>query len=410
MHGMKRHAESLLTELLTHFPCVAIVGVRQCGKTTLLGKLAKEWRILDMEKSSDLEMAAHDPDLFLRLHPRFVALDEAQRLPSLFPALRVAIDADRHAAGRFVLTGSSSPEIVRSISETLAGRVAVIELSPFSPAEAYDLPPSAFFAEMAGGAPAPTRLLDLPVRMNPREIFDYWLRGGYPEPWLKKSDRFSRLWTENYLKTYFERDIRQLFPSLAQDKYRLFLHMLCGLSGTIINYSEIARALGVSQPTARDYLGIAHGTFVWRHLPAFSASSGKRIVKHPKGYLRDSGLLHALLHVVDEGALLSHPRAGASWEGMVIDTLLRGLDAAGVGYEAFHYRSGGGAEVDLVLRGNFGLLPVEIKRTQTVASRGLRPLRDFMADHGCRLGLVIGNDERPRMLDENIVGVPLGCL
>jgi predicted AAA+ superfamily ATPase len=406
---MKRHAFPLLRELLGLFPCVALLGVRQCGKTTLLRELLPDWRLFDMEKLADHEAIARDPDLFLRLNSRHVAIDESQLLPSLFPALRVAIDSDRESRGRFVITGSSSPELLAAIAESLAGRVAIIDMGPFSLAEAYELPPSPVLAMLAGRAAA-NDLANVSTRLSLSQVTDYWLHGGYPEPWIKSSPRFRKLWLQNYLQTYLDRDLPRLFPGLDRQKFRLFVQMLAQLSGSIINYSDVARALGVSQPTARDYFHIAHGSFVWRHLPAYEKNAAKRVVKHPKGYLRDSGLLHFLLHLQDRDDLMAHPRMGASWEGMVIENLVRGLAAAGVDFQAFHYRSGGGAEIDLVLEGEFGLLPVEIKHTQHVDARALRALRDFVAERGCRYGIVINNDERPRLLDDKLIGIPLAAL
>lgn len=409
MHGMNRHALSLVEELLGLFPCVAIVGVRQCGKTTLLGQLPGDWRIHDLEKLADAEAITRDPDLFFRLNPDRVAIDECQSRPRLFPALRVAIDSDRDRPGRYVITGSSSPDLLAAASESLAGRVAIVELAPLGLAEAHDLPPSDFFQCLAGRRPA-RDYLDLPVRLAPAPTHDYWLRGGYPEPWLKNQPRFTKLWMQNYLQTYLDRDLPRLFPGLDREKFRLFANMLAHLSGGIVNYSEVARALGVSQPTARDYFRIADGTFLWRHLPAYEKDAVKRVVKHPKGYLRDSGLLHFLLRLQDMEQLRAHPGMGASWKGMVVESMLRGLDAQGTAYRAYHYRTGAGAEVDLVLEGEFGLVPVEIKYTQHVDSRSLRAIRDFVEERGCPYGIVLNNDERPRMLDEKLVGVQVGCL
>lgn len=406
---MKRHALPLLHELLGLFPCVALIGVRQCGKTTLLQELLPDWRLLDLEKMADYENIARDPDLFLRLNAERVVIDESQLLPALFPALRVAIDSQRKKPGRFVISGSSSPELLSAISESLAGRIAVIEMGPFSLAEACALPPSPFYGLIGERAPA-AALAALTPRASLDQVASYWLHGGYPEPWIKNSDRFRKLWMQNYLQTYLDRDLPRLFPGLDRQKFRLFVQMLAQLSGSIINYSEVARALGVSQPTARDYFQIAHGTFIWRHVPAYEKDATKRVVKHPKGYLRDSGLLHHLLHLRDRNDLMAHPRMGQSWESVVIETLLRGFAAAGVDCHPYHYRTGGGAEIDLVLEGEFGVVPVEIKHTQHVDVRSLRALRDFVAERNCRYGIVINNDERPRLLDENLVGLPFAAL
>lgn len=409
LQGMERHYTTLLHELLGLFPCVAIIGARQCGKTTLLKTLPSPWRRFDLEKASDLNLIAADPDLFFRLHSARIAIDESQNLPGLFPALRVAIDERRDQSGRFVITGSSSPALIRAISESLAGRIAIIELAPFSSSEAFARPPSEFFRMIADSC-AKEDLLQLPTRFDLADLHGFWFRGGYPEPWIKNQFRFTRLWMQNYLRTYLERDVARLFPGMNQEKYRLFLRMLANLSGHIINYAQVARALGVSQPTAREYFQIAHGTFIWRHIPPYEKNAVKRVVKHPKGYLRDSGLLHYLLHLRSREMLTAHPQMGYSWESMVVECLLRGLDAHGVGYDYYHYRTGGGAEVDLVLEGEFGLLPVEIKHGQTVSPRELRGIRDFVRERGCRYGLVINNAEQVIQYDDRLLGIPFSCL
>ena len=405
---MKRHAYPLLEELLTLFPCVVIIGARQTGKTTLLRQLPAPWTIFDLEKLADLEQVARDPDVFFRLNTRQIAIDEGQRLPALFPALRVAIDSDRDRLGRYIVTGSSSPDLIRAISESLAGRVAILELSPLSSAEAYAQPPSEFFTLLTE-RPAPRDFLALQPRIDLPQLFAYWLHGGYPEPWIRNQSRFRTLWMQNYLQTYLDRDLLQLFPGLDRQKFRLFLQLLANLSGNIINYSEVARALGVSQPTAREYFRIAHGTFLWRHLPPYEKNATKRVVKHPKGYLRDSGLLHHLLHVKDLDTLQTHPRMGPSWEGMAIETVLRGLHARGTAFDAFHYRTGAGAEIDLIIEGEFGLIPIEIKHAQQPDNR-FRAIRDFVIERNCPLGIIINNDERVRLLDDRLIGVPLAAL
>jgi predicted AAA+ superfamily ATPase len=372
-------------------------------------ELLPDWRLFDLEKLADFEVISRDPDLFLRMNAERVAIDESQLLPALFPALRVAIDSQRNLPGRFVITGSSSPDLLAAISESLAGRVAIIEMAPFSLAEAYELPPSPLYGLIEARAPL-ADLAHLEPRLSLAQCADYWLHGGYPEPWIKASARFRKLWRQNYLQTYLDRDLPRLFPGLDRQKFRLFVQMLAQVSGSIINYAEVARALGVSQPTARNYFHIAHGTFVWRHLPAYERDATKRVVKHPKGYLRDTGLLHYLLHLQGLDDLLAHPGMGMSWEGVVIETLLRGLSATGVDCQSFHYRTGGGAEIDLVLEGEFGLVPVEIKHTQHVGARSLRALRDFVNERRCRFGILINNDEQPRQLDEKLIGIPFAAL
>jgi hypothetical protein len=257
----------------------------------------------------------------------------------------------------------------------------------------------------------PADLIDgLKPRGTLNALHDYWFRGGFPQPWLTPEDRFRSRRLDQYVDTYLYRDVRRLFPGLDAVRFRRFLELLSGLSGHVLNYAETARALNVSQPTARDYFDIAHRTFVWRRIPAYSRSATKRIVKHPRGYLRDTGLLHALLRIPDAAALLSHPQMGASWEGLAIEEVLRQLGALGERCDASYYRTGGGAEVDLVLQGDFGMVAFEVKHTSAVDARALRPLRDFVAERRARLGVVLNTHVAPRLYEDRILGLPLNWL
>ena len=409
---MRRLDDALLREYLAIFPCVALLGVRQCGKTTLLHTLPKRWTHFDVERRADRSVIARDPDTFLRLNPRHITLDEAQLLPELFPALRVAIDDHRAEKGRFVITGSSSPALTRAISESLAGRVGIIEMAPFTWAEVTETTRrDSFLKRLLNRKAKPADLMHgLRARGTDAELQDFWFRGGFPEPWLHRGHAFRERWVEQYMQTYLQRDVKRLFPGLNDVRFRRFLELLGGLSGRVLNYADVARALDVSQPTARDYFEIAHGTFVWRTVPAWSKNVMKRVVKHPKGYLRDTGLLHALLRIPDHDALLSHPQFGASWEGMVVEEVVRQFDAMGEACEYSYYRTSGGAEVDLVVEGSFGRVAVEIKHTSTVPSRDLRGLRDFVTEQKARLGIVINNDIVARQYDDNIIGLPMSHL
>ena len=410
---LPRHLETHLQTLLSHFPCVVLTGVRQCGKTTLLGALPGNWQHFDMENSTDRQQVLADPDLFFRLHSDKLVIDEAQLAPPLFAALRVAIDRDRSKKGRFLLSGSSSPELSRQMSESLAGRVARAEMSPLSLSEAWQLPASAFYRLLQQGAPASDVFMAATERLSLKQVQDYWFAGGYPEPWLSDSEEFRSLWARHYIDSYLLRDIGALFPNLNRDRFRQFINLLSQHSGNILNNADMARSLGVSEPTVRDWLRIAHDTFLWRHIPAWDRSVSKQLVKHPKGFLRDSGLLHRLLRIPDATLLATHAVVGKSWEGMVVETVLRGFENAGIDVQPFHYRTRGGAEIDLLLEGQFGsaqLLPIEIKLTQHSDQRSMRSLTNFVVTHDCPLGLVINNTDRPRWLSERILAIPAASL
>jgi predicted AAA+ superfamily ATPase len=407
---MKRSYQSLLTEFLGSFPCVSIVGPRQCGKTTILESLPEPWKKYDLEKSADFQLISKDPDLFFRLNPSHVAIDEAQLLPSLFPALRVAIDEQRKKNGRFIITGSSSFHLVRSISESLAGRSATVHMAPLSCAETHQFLDSPLASSLARGDSLEGLKNALAPRMDIAQCHRYWFEGGFPEPWIKEDPVFRQRWSEDYLFQTVQRDVGRLFPNLKVDVFRRFLHLLPGLSGTIVNYADVARALDVSPPTVKDYFTIAHEIFLWRNLPAYVKNPTRRLVKHPKGYFRDTGLLHHFLRIPSLDGLRSHPQMGASWEGLVVEEISRGLHSRGVIYDSYYYRTSGGNEIDLVLEGFFGVVPIEIKYTSTVNHRDLNSLDQFVSERKSPFGLIIHNGDRVEQLSEKIIGVPFVCL
>lgn len=402
---LKRRCSQLVEEYLQYFPCVAIIGPRQCGKTTLLHNIPGDWKHYDLEKAGDYNLASADPDLFLRLNPEKITIDEAQLLPELFSALRVSIDADRSNSGRFVITGSSSPDLLNSISESLAGRIGIIEMSPLT-LEELNKDSSPFFSLFQSADNYREIINGLSERSTLKGLHDYWFKGGYPEPWTRNQTRFTELWMEQYIQTYVHRDIARLFPALNGPRFRQFTEMLAGLSGHVINYSEVARALGVSQPTIRDYFSIVHGTFLWRQINPYEKNVKKRIVKHPRGYLRDSGILHYLLRLKDLRQLQSHPSMGYSWESMVSEEILRGLQNYGITHDYYFYRTASGAEVDLIIEGTFGTIPIEIKYNQGVSPSKIRGLQDFIQEHKLPFGIIIDNGESVRWIKENIVAIP----
>lgn len=399
---MDRHLAGLFADRLSRFPCIALLGPRQAGKRAFLAQALPGWKSVDLEMLADYYAVARNPELFLQLEVRETVFHEPALLPTLLPALRAAIDREPERMGRFVITGSVSA----GMAEILGERVALLEMGPLDLAEACGLPPAPLY-RLIGEKASAEELLALSPRTRLDQIGNYWLRGGYPAVWRENTPDFDRSRLQDILQIFLDRDLPRLGTGLNRAKYQLFLQMLAHLSGNIVNYSEVARALGVTQPTARNYFRIACEAFLWRELPAFENNTAKRFVKHPKGHLRDSGLLHCLLHLQRHEELMAHPRLEQSWQGMVIENLLGGLAAANVVCQASHYRTGAGAAVDLVLEGHFGLLPVSVRYHGVPRLRGLH---DFVAENGCRYALVINNDAAPRLLDEKLIGLPATVL
>lgn len=408
MSDINRTGEDAVRTLLRRFPCVAVLGARQVGKTTLIKKLLPRAPFYDMERQAEFQRAKADPDFFLSALETPVVIDEAQKVPELFSALRVAIDRDRRP-GRFLISGSSSPELLKGITESLAGRVALFELAGFSSEEMWRLPPSPFYEIVKSRRFGDLR--GLRPRTEPSQWPQACVYGTYPEPFLRRRDSDGvRLWMENYFDAYVKRDIRDLFPGLDIHVYRTFLQMLAAASGEILNASAFARSLGVSQPTVKSYWRIAEGTFLWRNLPSYTKNVVQRVAHMPRGHWRDAGLLCHLLRVRSTAELRTHPQVGRVWEGFVTEELLKGFKNRLIDCDAFYYRTHNQAEIDLVLEGDFGLLPIEIKWGMRTDPRQLTALRNFVKDHHAPVGLCINNAERADWLAPQILQIPAAHL
>ena len=318
---------------LADFPAVALLGPRQAGKTTLAKVIAAQRNdslYLDLERPSDL-VKLTDPELFLSRHAgQLVVLDEVQRKPELFTVLRALIDEQR-SPGRFLLLGSASPQLLHQASESLAGRITFHELAPFDVSE---------------------------IQPSHLELQNFWLRGGYPLSWLAKSDEASFAWRESFIATHLERDIPSFGIRIPGTTLRRFWQMLAHLHGQLWNASRLASGFGVSAPTVQHYLNILEATYMLRRLPPLHANLGKRLVKSPKVYLRDSGLLHALLGIVSLNDLAGHPIVGASWEGWVLEQIAQLLDAQ---WQLSFYRTASGSEIDIVAERGKKMIGFEIK-------------------------------------------------
>ena len=334
---ISRRLRPLLAAALGEVPAVALLGPRQAGKTTLALEIAKgaDCLYLDLESEADRARVAH-PELFLAGHlDKLVVLDEVHRAPGLFPVLRGLIDQARRAgrrSGQYLLLGSASLDLLRQTGETLAGRIRYLELGPFDASE---------------------------VAAERTEAL--WSRGGFPESFLAQDDGHSLRWRRDFIRTYLERDIPQFGPRIAAETLRRFWTMLAHHQGGLLNTASFARGLGVDSKTAAGYLDLLVDLLLVRRLQPWHANVGKRLVKSPKVFVRDSGLVHALLDIADRDALLGHPVQGASWEGHVIESVLACVPE---GVQGYFYRSAAGAEIDLLLDWP-GARPwaIEIKRS-----------------------------------------------
>ena len=356
---LRRIASTFLRSALRQFPAVTIVGPRQCGKTTLARSLGGSY--FDLEQESERVRLDLEWKELIAGKSRLI-LDEAQSYPEVFPRLRGAIDANRRKNGRFLLLGSVSPVLMRSVSESLAGRMAVAELTPFLRSE--------------------IRTTAMRSRL--------WLMGGFPDGGVRRAKAFP-LWQDNYLRLMTERDLPALGIPCTQQTTSRLLRMLAALNGQQFNASELGRSLGINYQTASSYTDFVEGAFLIRRLPAFHTNLGKRLVKAPKLFWRDAGLLHAILGITSMQALRSHPSVGASWESYVVEQALGVLTALGAPHTAYHFRTSDGHELDLVLEIGRERIAVEIKLTSNPSPHDLARLEKCAAMINATRSILVTN-------------------
>jgi len=409
----KRHIEAKINNLLDYFPVVIILGVRQCGKTTLAKMLRPDWQYFDLERGSDFEFVTRDFEFFIKEYAHSIIIDEAQRFPALFQELRSVVDRDRKQKNRFLLTGSSSLDLVKNVSESLAGRVGLVELGTFKAYETYELELPDFYKIFIKDLNQHTIefVKGLEPKISHAQLLQAFLKGGYPEPLFEKDDRFHAIWMENYIQTYVQRDIRTLFPRLDLVKYQRFVSMLSALSGTIINRSQVGRSLDISEKAIRDYLQIAEGSYVWRNIPSYEKSASKSVVKMPKGNFRDSGLSNFIQGIADKKQLFNYPNVGAAFEAFISEELIKGIQATDiVNWNYNYFRTRNGAEIDLILEGPFGTLPIEIKFGSMIQKRHLQTLKNFVYKNDLPLGIVINNGDDIQLVTDRILQLPATCI
>ncbi len=352
MHSyIERYLTNKIQKRLTEIPAVAILGARQVGKSTLAKKIISKKSnavYLDLERTSDLNKL-RDPETFFSINKsKFICLDEIQKVPELFSTLRSVID-EHQRNGQFLILGSASRDLIQQSSESLAGRIAYVELPPF---QQYEVKSSKFE--------------------------NLWLRGGFPRSYLAKGALQSLEWRNDFIHTYLERDIPALGIKISAPKLERFWRMCAHSHGQILNLSKLGASLGVSHHTVRSYVDILEQTFLLRTLQPYWANVKKRLVKSPKIYMRDSGILHALLDIDSHNHLLGHPIYGESWEGFVIEQILTRLQH----WQGYFYRTAAGNEIDLILEKGRELIAVEIKASSapTVSKGFYNSIEDLGID------------------------------
>ncbi len=373
---IKRVLEETIKESLSKYPVVGLIGCRQVGKTTLAKEILKESKnaiYLDLELPSDL-MKLQEPELYLsQFSDRLVIIDEIQRMPELFPILRALVDKNR-SAKRFLILGSTSPDLIKKSSETLTGRIIYHELNP----------------------------------LNLQEVgFDHlkklWLRGGLPLSFISENDDESLKWREAFIRTYLERDIPQLGIKIPSMNLRRFWMMISHYHGQLWNASQIAKSLGLSAPTVRNYLDILTDTFIVRQLFPYHTNIKKRLTKSQKIYIRDTGLLHALLRIESFEALQDHPVVGSSWEGFVIEQIANLLPE---NTPLYFYRTLAAAEIDLVILDRKNQ-PIAIEIKYSLSPKLEKGFSIAFEDLSCKKGFVIYPGEEYYPLRKNIFALPI---
>ena len=334
MHDfIKRNAEETVRQYLKIFPVVAILGPRQCGKSTLVKVLAENWSnslYLDLQSDEDLNKLNQASFFFQSNADKIICMDEIQLVPELFSVLRSVVDKNRQN-GQFILLGSASRDLIQQTSESLAGRIGMVYLSPFTLNELVDL--------------------------EGFNLNSFWIRGGFPNSYLADNDGYSVIWRDNFIKTFIERDIPQLGFQIPALQLKRLLVMCAHNQGQLLNASKLGESLGLTHPTIKRYIDLLEQTFILRTILPLETNVKKRLIKSPKVFVRDSGLLHRLLAIDTFNDLLGNPIFGSSWEGLVVENVIMNMSD----WNYYFYRTATGDELDLILEKGNQRIAIECK-------------------------------------------------
>lgn len=399
-----------LLRLTEHFPVTVVSGARQVGKTTLLKHLFPGHDYVVFDASLDLEGARRDPDLFLRNHPPPLILDEIQYAPELVSAIKRLVDRSSGATGHYILTGSQQWQVLRTLSESLAGRAAFLDLQGFSLQELSDadscwlpiwLDSPDQFLEWSRSAPR-----------YPGELTSWLWKGFLPGTQPLPGDLITDFWT-GYHRTYIERDARMMGEVQNWQEFGRFMGLVTALTAQEINYSQLGREIGITPQTSKRWLKILEATFQWRELPAFSGNSVKRVSSRPKGHISDTGLACYHARVSSPRMLASNPRFGSLFESAMVQELYKQAAASGITPTWYHWRSAGGAEIDLLLEQDDILYPFEFKLTTRPSKRDVSGMAACKAAYPQRRigkGAVICAVEKPYWITEDCMAIPWNML
>lgn len=399
-----REMEPLIQEVFKHFPAIVLQGARQVGKTTLMGMCFPQAKSFTFDSSIDLGGARQDPDLFLQNHPDPLFLDEVQYAPEVLSALKREIDRDRRP-GRYLLSGSHNLSLLKQVSESLAGRVAVLELRSMSCREIWGrtAEPS-FMAHWLAHRTLPVHHVDPPPETLARRVW----RGGFPGL-LELPDAMVPVWWDSYLSTYLERDVRLVSNVHSLPLYRRFLRLMAAMTAQELNANELGRELEIDRKTALAWKAVLEATWQWFEVSAWSRNAIKRVAGKPKGYLSDSGMACHLLQIPSAEAVVDHPAWGALFETFAAQEVAKVCQKFPTRPAYWHFRSSGGAEVDLVVEHQGWLHPIEFKAKSNPTGRDARGILAFVEHfpkERIAPGLVVCAVQEPRKLSEHAWAIP----
>ncbi len=381
---ISRLLEKPLKEALDQFPVCLITGARQVGKSTLLRNAFPKFRYVTLDDPLARALANEDPELFLSKNPSPVIIDEIQYAPNLLSYIKMKVDANRHSYGQYILTGSQTFPLMKGVSETLAGRIAVFNLYPLSWKEIYSLPDY--------------------NKIDDQTCAKQIVQGFYPEFFIQPSlDK--NLWFGSYISTYIERDVRNIKAITDLGRFQTFIGLLAARAGKLLNLSEVSKECGISMPTAKDWLSILESTYIIYILKPYHNNLTKRLIKSPKVYFLDTGLLCYLLGVDNEERFFKSAERGPIFENMVIMEAIKQLSVQKIHSQCFFYRTANGVEVDLIIEKEGAIDAYEIKLAKTLTREMAQPLSLFIEEHLVRTAKLISLHEKQMPLRANIEAI-----